>query len=149
MIKGKLTRTYFDDKRTIGNFSLCDNNGKEVFTCFICEDVLRGNGDPKTVAQWKVKGESAIPYGTYTVKRTFSPKYNRQMWEVQNVPGFQGIRIHSGNTEKDTEGCLLFGEFVSPNYNGVQNSKKAIDTFETLLNSIGNPAWELTIEAGK
>jgi len=154
MIKGKLTRIHFGNKCTIGNFALYDNSGSEVFTCFVCEDVLRGGGDSKTVSQWKVKGESAIPYGTYKVALTFSPKYStlyhpNKKWEVKDVPGFQGIRIHSGNTEKDTEGCLLFGEFISPNYTGVQNSKKAVETFETLMNSIGNPEWEITIEAAQ
>jgi len=148
MIKGKLTRTYFGDKRTIGNFQLFEN-GKEIWGCFVCEDVLRGNGDPKTVNAWKVKGESAIPYGVYKVRKTLSPKYRRYMWELQNVPGYQGIRIHSGNTEKDTEGCLLFGRFISTNYNGVMESAKAIKEFEDLMESKGNPEWEIEIAEGK
>jgi len=149
MIKGKLIRTYFGDKRTIGNFSLYDNSGKEVFACFVCEDTVRGAGDPKTVSQWKIKGKSAIPYGTYLVKKTWSKKYGKPVWELQNVPGYQGIRIHAGNTEEDTEGCLLLGEFISPNYTGVSNSKKTIEIFEALLNSVGNPVWEITVEAAQ
>jgi len=145
MIKGILTREHLGSKRTIGVFRLLDNGGREAWQCFTCEDTVRGNGDPKTVAQWKVKGESAIPYGAYKVKKTHSPKYGRQMWEIQNVPGFQGIRIHAGNTEAHTEGCLLFGKFISPNFTGVSKSAECVAEFETVMGSLGNPEWEIEI----
>jgi len=69
----------------------------------------------------KVYGESAIPYGRYEVKFTYSPKFSKKsaykkfmvnglMPEICKVPHFTGIRIHGGNTDKDTYGCLLVGK---------------------------------------
>ena len=79
---------------------------------YTCEDEDRGLTTTDTLAhvqQVKVKGRTAIPLGTYPVAFTWSPKYRRLMPLVGSVPGFQGIRIHSGNTAADTEGCLLVG----------------------------------------
>jgi len=145
MIKGKLIRDYLGDKRTFGDFTLYTHEGKEIWSCFTCEDVVRGDGDPKTVAEWKIKGDSAIPYGIYKVKKTWSRKYDKPVWELQNVPGYTGIRIHPGNTEKDTEGCLLFGKYINANYNGLRDSRVCVKEFEDIMNSIGNPEWEIEI----
>ena len=61
------------------------------------------------ILQKKVKGQTAIPTGIYHVYITYSPKYKKQMPLIDGVKGFSGIRIHSGNTAKDTEGCLIVG----------------------------------------
>ena len=58
----------------------------------------------------KIKAETAIPTGIYKVLLTYSPKYKRVMPLVNNVPAYSGIRIHSGNSAKDTEGCILVGK---------------------------------------
>lgn len=82
-----------------------------VFECFTLEDEFRAV---------KVKGETRIPAGTYKLAlRTEGtthfqyakrfPEFHKGMLHVLNVPGFQWILIHIGNTEKDTEGCLLVG----------------------------------------
>lgn len=86
-------------------------NGK--WFCNVLEDVDRGLDDSMTeedIKEMKIKGETAIPTGIYTVLLTYSPKYKRVMPLVNNVKGYSGIRIHSGNTHKDTEGCLLVGK---------------------------------------
>ena len=79
---------------------------------YSCEDEDRGlhiGMTDKELRELKVAKETAIPYGRYRVKRTWSPKFERTMMLVCDVPGFVGIRIHAGNSEKDTDGCVLVG----------------------------------------
>ena len=81
--------------------------------CDTIEDTDRGLCDEmseKEILERKVKGETAIPTGIYQVLITYSPKYKKQMPLINNVKGYSGIRIHSGNTSKDTEGCLIVGK---------------------------------------
>ena len=83
------------------------------YYCDVLEDTDRGLDDDmkeSEILKKKIKGQTAIPTGTYPVKITYSPKYKKNMPLIENVKGYSGIRIHSGNTHKDTEGCLLVGK---------------------------------------
>lgn len=105
-------RKYLNDNNTISNVYV-DN----IFECFFCEDKVREvEGVP--VSEWKIPKETAIPRGTYNVVITYSNRFKRMLPELQNVEGFTGVRIHSGNTEADTEGCFLTGRSIS-GINGV------------------------------
>ena len=102
-----LKRIALRDTYTIGKIYI---DGE--YFCDTLEDKVRDlnkngvfDGDEK-----KVYGETAIPYGTYKVILSYSPKFKRILPELLDVPCFTGIRIHRGNTEKDTAGCLLVGE---------------------------------------
>ena len=84
-----------------------------VYFSDVIEDVDRGLDDKMSVDEIlnrKIKGETAIPTGIYNVQITYSPKYKKNMPLLLNVKGYSGIRIHSGNTAKDTEGCLIVGK---------------------------------------
>lgn len=102
-----LTRNYRKATYTIGKLYA---NGTLV--CNTIEDVDRRlfQGQPLAdILKIKIKGETAIPTGTYRLQVTESPKFKRQLIEVCDVPGFSGIRIHRGNTAADSEGCILPG----------------------------------------
>ena len=75
--------------------------------CFTLEDEVREIDAP--VAQWKIRNETAIPRGLFNVVITYSNRFKRDLPLLENVEGFEGIRIHPGNTSADTEGCILVG----------------------------------------
>ena len=95
-----------------------------VYFCDTIEDKYRG----QDLKGKKVYGETCIPYGVYDVKITYSPKYKKDMPQILDVPYFTGVRIHSGNTAKDSSGCVIVG---IKNENGkVLESRK---TYNTLI----------------
>lgn len=80
--------------------------------CESLEDEDRGLTDKMPaieIRSKKVYGQTAIPTGTYQVIWSYSPRFDKYLPLVQGVKGFEGIRIHSGNKAKDTEGCILLG----------------------------------------
>ena len=82
------------------------------YFCDTLEDKDRGLTDDMTVSEIskiKIKNETAIPTGTYKITITYSNRFKKNMPLINDVKGFEGIRIHSGNTDKDTEGCILVG----------------------------------------
>lgn len=81
----------------------------------------------------KIKARTAIPAGRYVVAMTWSPKYGRMVPEVQHVPGFVGIRIHAGNDNSDTEGCILPGLQRDPARGRVLYSTDAVRWLETRI----------------
>lgn len=102
--------------------------------CRTLEDVVRKvPGQP--VSAWKVPGQTAIPSGRYRVEVTYSPKFKRWLPVLHDVPGFTGIRIHAGNTAKDTEGCILVGVNATVDNEGVCDSKVALN--DSLLPLLG------------
>lgn len=110
MMKLLVTRNWKKPEYTIGRLFI---NGE--FFCNTLEDTVRDLQKER-----KVKGQTAIPEGTYEVTlNVISPKYNKKpnykfcearMPRLLGVPQFEGVLIHPGNSNKDTEGCLLVGE---------------------------------------
>ena len=97
-----LTRIAKRADYTIGR--LTDENGVKI--CDTLEPTWR---DYKG-GELKVPRKSAVPEGTYQVVVTKSKKFGKYLPLLVGVPGFEGVRIHSGNTVNDTEGCILVGQ---------------------------------------
>ena len=106
-MKIQLHRKWRRDGYSIGILYI---NGTRI--CETLEDTDRGlksELSEATIRQLKVKGETAIPVGTYQVVFSYSPRFKKMLPLLVGVPGFEGIRIHAGNTARDTEGCILCG----------------------------------------
>lgn len=106
-----------------------------IYQCDVLEDTDRGLDDKMSEAEIlkkKVKGQTAIPSGVYPVYITWSPKYKKPMPLIENVKGYSGIRIHSGNSSKDTEGCLLVGK--NKEVGKVLESRKTYNELFNILN---------------
>jgi Family of unknown function (DUF5675) len=109
----KLVRTDLTSQSTVGELYV---DGK--FECYTLEDVVR---------PVKIKGMTAISAGVYEVVISHSARFQRLLPLLLNVPNFDGIRIHAGNTAADTEGCLLVGQGKASNaISGSRNAFNAL-----------------------
>jgi hypothetical protein len=113
----KVIRKEYSTKSTIGELYI-DNR----FECFTLEDRIRAQ---------KVPGTTAIPVGNYEVGVTWSNRFKRPLPLLMNVPNYEGVRIHTGNTDENTEGCLLVGKTKRPDFVG--GSKLAFDALFTKI----------------
>jgi hypothetical protein len=111
-MKIEVKRLHRTDNSTIGELTI---DGK--FECYTLEDVER---------YAKIKGETAIPKGTYKVIINQSNRFKRLLPLLIGVPNFEGVRIHAGNSNHDTEGCILVGQNRSVDY--ITKSRKAFDS---------------------
>lgn len=87
---------------TIGRLE--DENGKKI------SDTLEPTWRNYNGGEMKIPKKSAIPEGTYRVVITKSQRFRKYLPLLVGVPGFEGVRIHAGNTSRDTEGCILVGQ---------------------------------------
>lgn len=106
-MKMLLKRRFLGDNYTIGTLYI-----DGIRFCDTLEDKNRDvNKNGKfDKGEKKVQGETCIPYGTYKVTLNLSPRFKRPLPRLIDVPDFDGVLIHRGNTAKDTQGCILVGE---------------------------------------
>lgn len=128
-----LNRIFLGGSATIGELLINDKH-----LCDTLEDRVRPEGE-------KVYGKTAIPEGTYEVKLTHSPRFKKILPEILNVPNFSGIRIHTGNSSKDTEGCIIVGTWDGEKEDWVGSSKIAFDKLMSLLEKATNNKEKVTI----
>ena len=134
-----LVRTGIFPTCTIGDLFV---DGERI--CYVLEDTIREvPGVP--VTGWKVPGVTAIPAGRCRVVIDQSARFGRLLPHLLDVPGFTGVRIHSGNTAKDTGGCLLVGLSWSPERpNWIGESREALNLLLPRIESAiaeGQECW--------
>lgn len=127
-MKVKIVRHTVTDKSVIGSLFI-----DSEFICYTLEDIMRGYGE-------KVPGKTAIPLGVYSMTLSYSNRFKKVLPLIYNKPDlsvdafgikFAGIRIHTGNTDADSEGCVLVGLSKSKDFIG--NSR---DAFKKLMEKI-------------
>ena len=137
-MKLKVIRVHGTEGFTEGKLYIDD-----VFECYTVEDEDRHLEAGGT----KVYGQTAIPKGTYDLVLSMSPRFKKVLPEILNVPGFSGIRIHTGNSSKDTEGCIILGKTNDRlDDNWISGSKDAMTAFMAKLETAINNGEKVTIE---
>ena len=134
-------RFYKGPKYTIGRLYI---DGQYV--CDTLEDKdrkLTQTMSLEEIKKKKVYGQTAIPTGTYNVIVNNSPKFKRNLPRLLNVPGYDGILIHRGNTHADSAGCILVGE--NKLVGKVINSTKYEKLITELLTAAQNRNEEIII----
>ena len=146
----KVDRKYKAKTYTISNLTI-----DGVWFCNVVEDVDRGLAQsmtPAEIAKKKVKHQTAIPTGTYTVTlNVVSPKFSAKPFYATNanggrVPGFDGILIHCGSNANSSSGCLIVG------YNkvkgGVTDSQAVFKELYKKLKAANDKGEKITIKIG-
>lgn len=128
----KLVRRIFTEESTIGEITIGDK-----FECWTLEDRTRPAGV-------KIYGKTAIPAGRYQMAITFSVRFHRWSPLLMKVPNFSGVRIHSGNTAADTQGCILVGQ--RRGLNALYDSRAAMSRLYAKLHAAFNEGRPLFIE---
>lgn len=127
-----LNRQTYTPQSTIGVLTYGDKK-----TLFTLEDFCRDknfDGDLADPGEAKVKHETAIPAGRYKVIITYSNRFKRPLPLLLDVKGFEGIRIHPGNTKADTSGCILVG--LTKGENAIYSSRDAFRQLFTWMQTI-------------
>lgn len=97
---------------------------------YFCDSIEDNVRDLKS-AKDKVYSKTAIPQGSYNVIWDYSERFKKTMPHILEVPYFEGVRIHSGNTAEDSAGCIILGMNIIKG--AVLNSRETIDRFNKLL----------------
>lgn len=105
-----------NENRTIGRLRM------PGFECYTLEDAER---------EEKIVHKTAVPIGTYEVVVSYSNRFKKMLPLLLDTPGFTGIRIHSGNTEADTSGCILIG--LGRFQDSISQSRSAMAMFMAIL----------------
>ncbi|EKI3381979.1 hypothetical protein PEY33_001583 [Campylobacter coli] len=136
-MKITINRRYTGKTCVIGKFKVLDDDDKILFECFSLEEDKEGLESGKDLR---------IPTGVYNLRRhspsrfentlrSITKKDDDTMINVYNdeVPASRAILIHWGNTDKDTQGCILLGLTKDNNNESVGQSRQACKEFYDLM----------------
>ena len=116
------------------------NNG---FECYTVEyiDILLEN------SVVKVQNQTTIPKGIYPITISMSTRFKKFLIEVLNVPQFEGVRIHSGNSSEDTDGCIIVGSInARDDDDWVGGSHLAYERLHTKVKKALSDGEKITLE---
>lgn len=130
-----LIRKIFTDDFTVGELYVDD-----CFCCETIEDKVR----VLKKAEDKVPGKTAIPYGIYKVIISWSKRFKKFMLELLGVKFFSGVRIHSGNTADDSQGCIIVGKYYKDGM--VINSRVTMSSLFAKVEEAIRRGEDVTIE---
>lgn len=133
-MKLRVERLWKKDTYTIGKLYVDDK-----YFCNTLEDTVRDLSKEK-----KIPGKTAIPYGEYKVVFNWSPKFGRNLPRLLNVPAFEGILIHPGNTANDSSGCILVGK--NTEVGRLTESRYTSDKLNVLIEDAQRKGESITIE---
>lgn len=133
-MKLRVERLWKKDTYTIGKLYVDDK-----YFCNTLEDTVRDLSKEK-----KIPGKTAIPYGEYKVVFNWSPKFGRNLPRLLNVPAFEGILIHPGNTANDSAGCILVGK--NTEVGRLTESRYTSDKLNVLIEDAQRKGESITIE---
>lgn len=133
-MKLRVERLWKKPTYTVGRLYV---NGK--LYCNTLEDVVRDLDREE-----KVPGKTAIPAGKYNVIYNWSPKFGRNLPRLLNVPHFDGILIHPGNTADDSAGCILVGK--NTEVGRLTESRYTSDKLNVLIEDAQRHGEEIIIE---
>lgn len=118
-MKIEVKRKYKYPTSTLGEMYVDD-----VFFGYTLEDIYR---------EKKVYGETCIPAKEYSVIVTYSNRFKVELPLLLNVEGFIAIRIHGGNTDKDTYGCILVGKKIDLKNGTISDCKERVSTITKMI----------------
>jgi hypothetical protein len=124
-----LSRDCYSNQATIGELTI-----DGTFECYTLENAM-GN--------LTATGKSCIPSGTYNIVDYASPKFGFHVPLLQNVPGYDAIEIHPGNTEEDTLGCILVG--LARNTDSIGQSRPAFNSLYSKIKAALDSGDTVTI----
>ncbi|EKA0796042.1 hypothetical protein P2U57_000821 [Campylobacter coli] len=135
-MKITINRRYTGKTCVIGKFKVLDDDDKILFECFSLEEDKEGLESGKDLR---------IPEGNYNLKRHSPSRFENTLRSItkkddtminvynDDVPSSRAILIHWGNTDKDTQGCILLGFTKDNNNESVGQSRQACKEFYDLM----------------
>ncbi|EOU4990366.1 DUF5675 family protein [Campylobacter coli] len=135
-MKIKINRRYTGKTCVIGKFKVLDDKEKILFECFSLEEDKEGLESGKDLR---------IPEGNYNLRRHTPSRFENTLRSItkkddtminvynDEVPSSRAILIHWGNTDKDTQGCILLGLTKDNNNESIGQSRQACKEFYDLM----------------
>lgn len=151
-----LRRTYRPAQGPYSIGHLYDGEGNYI--CDTIEDTDRGlrqDMNPNVISRLKVKSKTAIPTGRYRLTiDVVSPKFSLKPYyqeycqgkvpRLLDVPGFEGILMHMGSTERSSAGCVIVG--YNTQKGRVTDSQKAFERLYRILRRYRDAGHAMYIE---